>query len=281
MDLWFTESDMKTYGLVFKIKKTLYVGKSKYQTVAVFETVDMGRLLVLDGLVMSCEYDEFAYHEMIAHVPLYTHPSPENVLIIGGGDGGTVREVVKHDIVKSVDLVEIDEEVIKVTKEYLPVLGSAFDSPKLNIHIGDGIEYVKDTDKRYDVIIVDGSDPMGPAVGLFSESFYRDCYERLKEDGIMVAQTETPYDVNLRVHVPQIYKNIRKVFPDTRMYIANVACYPSGMWSFAFATKKYDPIKDFQGGRYEKDGFKLKYYNDQIHKACFILPNFVRDFIDG
>ncbi|MBO8130237.1 MAG: polyamine aminopropyltransferase [Candidatus Marinimicrobia bacterium] len=280
MSIWFVEDDMRVYGLLFKIKKTLFTGESKYQKIEVFETEEMGRLLALDGMVMSCEYDEFSYHEMIAHVPLYTHPNPREVLIVGGGDGGTAREVLKHEIVESVDMVEIDAEVVEVTKKYIPSLGRYFDNPKLRIYIEDGLKYVEKTNRKYDIILIDGSDPVGQAVGLFSKEFYTNCKSILKDDGIMVSQTETPYDVTLKKHVPGIYRNLKSVFPETRMYLAHVACYPSGMWSFSFSSKKYDPIKDFQKERYERDNLDLKYYNSAVHKSCFSLPNFVKKMIN-
>lgn len=281
MHLWFTESDTRSFGLLFKVTRTLCVVESRFQKIAVYETPDLGRLLVIDGLVMSCEYDEFAYHEMLAHVPLYVHPSPKRVLIIGGGDGGTLREVVKHETVEKVDLVEIDEEVIRVTREFLPVLGSAFDHPRVTVHIMDGCEYVKQSNAPYDVILVDGSDPVGPAEGLFSEEFFGTCRRILKDDGIFVSQTETPYDVHLKMHVPVIYRRLRNVFPRTRMYLASVSTYPSGLWSFSFSSEHYDPVRDFQKTRFDRDRLVLKYYNEDVHRAAFVLPNFVKEVIGG
>ncbi|MCX7816245.1 MAG: polyamine aminopropyltransferase [Syntrophales bacterium] len=279
MHLWFTESDIRSFGPLFKVKRTLCLVESKFQKIAVYETPELGRLLVIDGLVMSCEYDEFAYHEMLAHVPLYVHPNPKYVLIIGGGDGGTLREVVKHETVEKVDLVEIDEEVIKITREFLPGLASAFDHPKVTICIMDGYEYVKCARNLYDVILVDGSDPVGPAERLFSQEFFELCRRILNDEGVFVSQTESPYDVNLKAHVPVIFSRLRAVFPRTMMYLANVSTYPSGLWSFAFSSDRYDPIEDFRKDRFERDGLVLKYYNADIHRAAFVLPNFVREII--
>ncbi len=274
MDLWFKEIHNGSFGLLIKVRRSLYHGESQYQKLDIVETEDMGRMMLLDGLVMFTERDEFVYHEMIAHVPLTVHPNPGNVLVIGGGDGGTVREIARHPQVTRIDLVEIDELVVDKAKEFFPTVSCELDNPKVTVHYKDGIEFVKKSKDKYDVIIVDSTDPIGPAVGLFSHEFYQDCFNALQKDGILTAQTESPFfDVEL---IKKIYANLQQAFPLFRMYLAPVPTYPGGYWSFAFASKKYRPILDLNKERAETISRSTKFYNPQIHVSGFSLPNFVK-----
>ncbi|MGA1845777.1 polyamine aminopropyltransferase [Deferribacter abyssi] len=277
MELWFTEKYENNTAFSIKIKKTLYSGKSPYQKIDILESEDLGRILLLDDFIMLTEAHEFAYHEMIAHVPLYAHPNPENVLIIGGGDGGTAREVVKHDIVKKCVMCEIDGMVVEKSKEFLPTVASAFDNPKLNLMIDDGVKFIKDNKDSFDVIIIDSTDPIGPAEGLFKQEFYRHVFKCLKDDGIMVAQAENPYYyTNIQ---KDMFNNLKAVFPIVAMYLSFIPFYPSGMWAFAFASKKYrfndNPrISDIKN--MEKS---FKYFNKDIFYGCFALPNFAKEVL--
>ncbi len=275
--LWFTELHGKDYGITIKINKVLKSIQTKFQKLDVYETEGFGKLLTLDDLVMVTERDEFIYHEMIVHVPLFCHKLPETVLVIGGGDGGTVREILKHKTVKHIDMVEIDEEVVKAAKEFFPTLSSELDNPKVNLHFKDGVKFVQNIQNVYDIIIIDSTDPINIGEGLFTTEFYKNCFNALKENGILTNQSESPF--HNQDWVENIYKKLNKVFPIVKMYIAAVPTYPSGVWSFAFCSKNTNPIDDFKKERFKEYNLKLKYYNDEIHKGSFAVPNFAKELI--
>ncbi|HYW34931.1 MAG TPA: polyamine aminopropyltransferase [Balneolaceae bacterium] len=270
-------------GLTVGVEEVLFSGQSPYQKVEVFETDAWGRLMTIDGMVMLSEKDEFVYHEMLSHVPLFTHPEPRRVLIIGGGDGGTAREVLHHPGVQLVDMVEIDEMVVKVAKEFLPGVGE-WENPKLTVHFKDGTEFVKNIDTPYDVILVDGSDPVGPAKGLFQDNFLRACSEALTENGVLAAQTESPWIEKYNSAIADFYHSIEEFFSVSKMYLAYIPLYPAGMWSFILGSKGACPLDKASLKRVENGlqqfGSLLKYYNADVHKSCFALPNFVSDIID-
>lgn len=274
MELWLKEKENENLHIGIRVSRVLHQERSRFQDIAIVDTPALGRMLVLDGVVQTTVKDEFAYHEMIAHVPLMAHPNPRRVLIIGGGDGGTVREVIKHPTVERVDLVEIDERVIAVCREYLPELSAGFDDPRVNIIIADGLEYVKQVRGQYDVVIIDSSDPIGPAVGLFQEAFYRDVHGALADGGIMVAQTESPF-FNQDL-IRQSYAGIRDAFPVARLYLASVPTYPSGLWSFTLGSKRYDPLAVDPASIPPLD---TRYYTPQVHHAAFQLPRFVEELV--
>lgn len=276
MNLWFTEQQTKNLGLQARVKETLFMGKSDFQDVAVVDSFQFGRMLVLDGVFQTSVADEFIYHEMIAHVPLFTHPSPKNVLVIGGGDGGTVREVVRHGRVEKAEMVEIDGMVVEVCKKFLPEISAAMiqQHPKLTLKIGDGISHMKNAENKYDVIIVDCSDPIGPGKGLFTPDFYRNVYKSLKADGLFVQQTESPfYHQEL---ITYLHSEIGQLFPITKTYLASIPTYPSGLHCFTMGSKKYDPtVVNTQN----LEQLATRYYNKDIHKSSFVLPNFVQDLL--
>jgi spermidine synthase len=283
-DIWFTERDDNIATSFRHTGDPLFRKISDFQKVEIYDTYQYGKMLTCDGVAMCAEADEYAYHEMIAHVPMLTHSNPKNVLVIGGGDGGTIREVVKHESLEKVVLVEIDEVVIEASKKHLPVLSSAFNHPKLDLHIADGIQYVKDSpDESYDIVIVDSTDPVGPAEGLFTEDFYKDVHRILKSDGLMITQSESPrFNVDVFKDIYQCYS---RVFgrDNVHCYLAYIPIYPSGMWSFSYCAKgDLHPIKnlDQQTAKIFTSKNDLKYYSDQIHYAAFILPRFVKDLLN-
>ena len=236
-----------------------------------------GRTLILEGSVMLTEKDEFTYHEMISHVPLFTHPHPEHVLVIGGGDGGTIREVMKHSTVTRAKLVEIDPLVIETSKQFLPFVSCEMENPRVEIIIQDGIQYIKPHQGIFDVILIDSTDPVGPAVGLYQEEFFKNVYKALKDDGIVVAQSESPFfDQHI---VRELYALLKPLFPIRKMYLAPVPSYPSGLWSFVFCSKKYDPILDNRCEDLRRLNFNMRYYNEAIHQAAFAIPNFIQELI--
>lgn len=274
MDLWVTEKQTEIMAISYKVSRTLHSETTEFQRLDVVETEQFGRMLLLDGIIQTTVREEFVYHEMMAHVPLNTHPDPQKVLVIGGGDGGVIREVIKHPAVNEAVLCEIDRRVVEVSKEFFPEISCGLDDPKVTVLYADGIKHVKDNPNTYDVIIVDSTDPIGPAVELFSEDFYRSVSSALKENGILVAQTESPF-VTPEL-VTSCYKRISKVFPLTKVYLAYIPAYPTGMWSMTMGSKTADP---------EKVDISLipscptKYYTPEIHKAAFTLPKFVQDML--
>ncbi len=281
MDLWYTEKHTDGAGITLRVKKSLFSGESEFQKLDIVDTVDYGRMMLLDGLVMVTERDEFIYHDMITHPALFTHPNPKKVLVIGGGDGGTIREIVRHPEVELAVLCEIDGLVIEKSIDLLPSMASAIDgsNPKVKLHVDDGIAYIREHQGEFDVILVDSTDPIGPAVGLFEEDFYQTVFAALKDDGIMVAQSESPfYHADIQ---KEMFGNLRAVFPIVEMYQAFIPTYPSGFWSFAFASKKYHPVKDFDRERATNRAFHTRYYNEDLHLGAFMLPTFARENIAG
>ncbi|MCW8858097.1 MAG: polyamine aminopropyltransferase [Deltaproteobacteria bacterium] len=279
MDLWYTEKHSDNVGITMKVTKTLFSGVSEFQQLEIVDTLEYGRMMLLDGLVMVTERDEFIYHDMITHPALFTHPQAKKVLVIGGGDGGSIREIVRHPEVELAILCEIDGLVIDKSLEFLPTMASAIDGhhPRVKLHVDDGLAYIREHQDAFDVILVDSTDPIGPAVGLFEEDFYRLVFSALKEDGIMVAQSESPfYHADIQ---KSMYQNLRTVFPIVEMYQAFIPTYPSGFWSFAFASKKYHPVKDFDRDRAAKRDFYTRYYNEDLHLGAFMLPTFARENI--
>jgi spermidine synthase len=274
MELWYTEKQTPEMGITCKITRTMRTEKTSYQDLAVIDTVQFGPMLVLDGMVMTTEKDEFVYHEMISHIALSTHPNPKKVLVVGGGDGGAIREVLKHKSVESAVLAEIDERVIDASREFLPHIASGLRDPRVKIEVTDGIAYVKDHPGEFDVILIDSTEPVGPAVGLFAHDFYQSVYEALTPDGIMVAQSESPF-FNQEL-IQTIHKNLRTIFPLVRLYLASVPTYPSGLWSFTLASKKHDPLAIAPEKIPE---MATKYYNRDMHFSCFTLPNFVKALV--
>lgn len=274
MELWYTEKQTGNLGITCKITGTLHVEKTEFQHIAVIDTLQFGRMLVLDGMVQTTIQDEFVYHEMITHVPLNTHRSPKNVLVIGGGDGGAIREIIKHPAVGHAVLVEIDRRVVEVSRELLPEISCGLDSPKVTVIYDDGIKHVRENPDTYDVIMVDSTEPVGPAVELFSGEFYRSIYNALKPDGLFVAQTESPFfNADL---ITSCHQKISQVFPLTKLYLASVPTYPSGLWSFTMGSKKYDP-EDIDSSAVP--GYPTKYYTAEVHKGAFMLPRFVEELI--
>ena len=251
MDLWFTEKHTDDVNFTIRVKKQLYSKKSYYQEIDVFDTYEFGRVLVLDGFIMLTEKDEFIYHEMVTAVPMAVNPEIKKVLVIGAGDGGTIRELCRYNTIEKIDMVEIDEQVVNVCKEYLPQTACAFDDPRLTLYIEDGLKFVRRKENEYDLIIVDSTDPFGPGEGLFTKEFYGNCSKALTDQGILINQHQT--------HIPT---------------------YPSGHWLFGFASKNLHPIYDLKADEWKKFGIKTRYYNTELHKGCFALPNYVLDVLE-
>lgn len=281
MSLQYNEFYNEQTGLTIGLKKLLFSEQTEYQLVEVYETDTWGNLMIIDGMVMLSEKDEFVYHEMISHTALFTHPDPQRVLIIGGGDGGTAREVLKHPSVKQVDMVEIDKAVVDASKKHFPGV-SDFENPKLRVLYQDGIAFIKNVSDPYDVIIIDGSDPVGPAEGLFEKKFYQFCYSALSDDGVLTTQTESPWVESYHASIKKVFHALKDLFPVSAMYTCAIPLYPAGLWSMGIASKKEDPLGEETLSRvrsFENILNSLRYYNAAIHSASFALPTFVQDII--
>ena len=266
------------FGIAIKAGKVLFSDKSDFQKVEIFETdSQLGRVLTLDDLMMTTEGDEFHYHEMIAHIPMMHHKCPKSVLVIGGGDGGTVREVLKHKTVERVVLCEIDGMVIDACKKYLPTIACGLDDPKVEICVADAIEYIKDKKNEFDIVLIDSTDPMGPGEGLFTEEFYTNVKNSLKEGGIVAAQSESPV-VN-KEEIKKMYNLLKKVFPICSTYTSNIPTYPGGYWAWAFCSETVKPLSYFADDRYEDIVKSCKIYNKDYHNSRFALPNYLKELL--
>ncbi len=275
LDLWVKETHQDSVALGFKVEKTLFSGKSAFQQVDVVQTKGHGAMLLNDGIIMVSERDEHIYHEMIAHVPLYVHPAPSRVLVIGGGDGGTVREVVKHDNISRVVMVEIDEMVVNACREYIPSISHSLDDPRVELIIGDGVKYVAATEEKFDVVLIDSTDPIGPAAPLFDRQFYQNAAGILEKDGIMISQAESPfYDFEIQ---SAMLANQRPFFKRLHLYTFTNLTYPGGLWSFGFGSNGLCPLTDFDRNRFNASRVQTRYYTPEIHVAAFVLPKFVKE----
>lgn len=278
MEKFYKEITPGGYGIAIKQKEILFSDKSPFQKVEIFESdSDLGRVLTLDDLMMTTEGDEFFYHEMITHIPMMTHKCPKTVLVIGGGDGGTVREVLKHDTVEKVVLCEIDGMVIDACKKYLPTIACELDNPKCEILVEDAIEYMKDKKDMFDIVLIDSTDPMGPGEGLFTDEFYTNVKNSLKKGGIMVAQSESPFAQ--KESVQKMYKQLKKVFPICSTYTSNIPTYPGGYWAWAYCSVDVEPLSYIDEERCEKITKTCKVYNRDYHMARFALPNFLKELV--
>ncbi len=279
--IWVSEDTGNYMKKSFRVERILFSEQGPYQSVQVIESPFFGRILLNDGLVMVSERDEFVYHEMMAHVPLFTHPNPKNVLIIGGGDGGTAREVLRHNNVEKCVMVEIDESVIRACKAHISQTAEILQGKdkRLNLIIGDGVKFVGTTQETFDVVLIDSTDPIGPATPLFGPEFYRDVHGLLREGGIVVSQGESPW------HNEDIQRSLMGIlhneFPLSLIYTFNNTTYCDGLWCFTFASTGPHPLKDFYVEKVKNSRLSFRYYNEDIHKASFVLPNFIRKNLQG
>lgn len=279
MDLWFSEMHTDNVKLSIRIDKQLYSGQSDFQRIDVFESYDLGKVLVLDGFLMFTEKDEFIYHEMMVHVPMAVHPDVKKVLVIGAGDGGVIRELSGYKNIERIDLVEIDPMVVEVCKKYIPQTSLKMEDPRVHIYYEDGLRFTRRKEDYYDLIIVDSTDPFGPGESLFTKEFYGNSYKALKEDGIMVNQHESPFYPQDALACKRAHKRIVDSFPIARIYQAHIPTYPSGHWLFGFASKTYHPLKDLNEERWNERKLVTKYYTTKLHLGAFYLPKYVEEIM--
>eukprot|EP00164_Ancoracysta_twista_P003074 GFYU01004102.1.p1 GENE.GFYU01004102.1~~GFYU01004102.1.p1 ORF type:complete len:285 (-),score=96.56 GFYU01004102.1:212-1066(-) len=274
-DGWFTELGSMWPGqaMSIEVEKVLFEGKSDFQDVIVFQSKNYGRVLVLDGVIQATERDEFAYQEMICNIPMMSHPNPKKVLVIGGGDGGVLREIAKHKSVESMTICEIDKTVIEMCKEHIPSMACGFSDPRLTVHIGDGFEFLKNNKDSFDVIITDSSDPVGPAESLYQEPYYKLMHDALREGGIVCTQGECQW-----LHLDLIKELItfsKGIYAHAEYGYTTIPTYPSGQIGFILCSKGGSckaPAREMPEGLQEQ----LKYYNPDVHRAGFVLPQFTK-----
>lgn len=280
MELWYTENHTKNVRFSIKILKQLANVESKFQRIDIFESIEFGRILTLDGYLMVTEKDEFIYHDMIIHVPMAVNPNIQRVLVIGAGDGGAIRELTRYQTIEQIDMVEIDELVVEVCKEFLPGTASKLEDERVKIYYEDGLKFVRRKQNEYDLIVVDSTDPFGPGEGLFTKEFYGNCFNALHSDGILVNQHESPYYSADAIAMQRAHHRLKQVFPISTVYQAHIPTYPSGHWLFGFASKKYDPIQDLDAEKWNSLGLATRYYNTDLHRGCFALPNYVKELLE-
>jgi spermidine synthase len=274
LELWFTEQHSRDVRFSVKTDRQLYSGQSEFQRIDIFESEELGRILVLDGFLMVTEKDEYIYHEMITHVAMAANPEIENVLVIGAGDGGTVRELTRYPNIKHIDLAEIDREVVRVCREYIPQTASCLSDPRVAIYYEDGLKFVRTRQGVYDLILVDSTDPFGPGEGLFTKEFYGNCYKALGDRGILVNQHESVFYDEYAQSMKRAHKRLSELFPVALVYQAHIPTYPSGHWLFGFASKGINPL-DIDADAWNALGIKTKYYNTHLHLGAFAIPNTV------
>lgn len=280
MELWFTENHTDNVKFSMRVDRHIVSVKSDFQKIDVFDTPEFGRVLVIDDYIMLTEKDEFIYHEMITHVPMAVNPNIKKVLVIGAGDGGTVRELTRYNSLKRIDMVEIDRKVVEICKEFIPQTASKLDDKRVNLYFEDGLKFVKTKKNEYDLIIVDSTDPIGPGEELFSLEFYENCFNALVDDGILVNQHESPYYPEDAETMQRTHKKIESVFPIATVYQAHIPTYGSGHWLFGFASKKFNPVTDLNEVLWNSLRLETNYYNTDLHKGSFYIPNYVKRLLE-
>jgi spermidine synthase len=284
MERWVEETLHGGFRVRLKADRVLFDSETEHQRLIIFDNADYGRVMMLDGVVQLATRDEFVYHEMMAHVPLFAHGKARKVLIVGGGDGGVLREVLRHPEVKSATLCEIDRSVIDLCREHFPdVSAGAFDDKRTNVVIADGTKFMHEADAQFDVILVDSTDPIGPGAVLFTREFYTDCRRALKPGGVLVTQNGLPF--LQAAELKQSVSYFRDLFDDAFAYLATTPSYFGGSMSYGWATKnpklRQHKLRKIER-RYKKAGaFPTRYWRPEMQLAAFALPNYVRELVEA
>lgn len=280
MSYWHTDYHSLHRGLCFEITDLLHTETSLYQKIEIVQTPAFGKVMLLDGVLMVTEADEFVYHESLAHPALFSHPAPSSVLIIGGGDCGTMSRVLQHPSVTRVLQVELDEMVTRVSRQFFPRLTAATADPRAELIFADGIKYVQETEETFDVILIDSTDPVGAAEGLFRKPFFADCRNALRPDGILCLQSESPWIEELRPIIRTVNQDLKALFPIVHAYSAAIQTYQAGLWLFQLASLQHDPLGPEPGVRITAASLPCRYYHRDLHYSSFVLPAFVRDLLN-
>ena len=279
MEMWFHDEHTDNVKLAIRVDYQVFSAQSEIQRIDVLESKEFGKILVVDGDLMLTEKDEFIYHEMISHVPMAVHPQVEKILVIGGGDGGVVRELAKYDTVEQIDVVEADPLLVEVCRKYFPQMACSLNDPRVHIYHEDGLRFIRSKSDAYDLIIIDSPNPFGAGEGLFTKEFYGNCFNALHEDGIMINQHESPFYKEEAFQCQRMHKRIVESFPISRIYQAHIPSYPSGHWLFGFASKRYHPIHDMDGIQWKLRGIQTKYYLPRLHEGVFALQAYVEELV--
>lgn len=279
MEMWFHDEHTDNVKLAIRVDYQVFSAQSEIQRIDVLESKEFGKILVVDGDLMLTEKDEFIYHEMISHVPMAVHPQVERILVIGGGDGGVVRELAKYDTVEQIDVVEADPLLVEVCRKYFPQMACSLNDPRVHIYHEDGLRFIRSKSDAYDLIIIDSPNSFGAGEGLFTKEFYGNCFNALHEEGIMINQHESPFYKEEAFQCQRMHKRIVESFPISRIYQAHIPSYPSGHWLFGFASKRYHPIHDMDGIQWKLRGIQTKYYLPRLHEGVFALPAYVEELV--
>ena len=279
MELWFSEFHTPDVKHSIRVQRHLYSHKSEFQQIDIYDTPEFGKVLTLDGNVMLTERDEFIYDEMITHVPMAVHPNVQDVLVIGAGDGGVVRELARYESIRRIDLVEMDEQVLDACRRYLPGNACRLDDDRVHIYFDNALRFIRRKHAQYDLIIVDSTDPFGPSEGYFTREFYGICYNALRDDGIMVNQQGSPFYTEDASAMQRSHKRIASTFPVSRVYQAHIPTFAAGYWLFGFASKKYHPIDDLDADAWKALNLRTRYYTTRLHVGAFYLPAFLEEML--
>lgn len=279
MEIWFSEFHTPDVRHSIRVNRHLYSEKSSYQQIDIFDTPEFGRVLTLDGSVVITERDEFIYDEMITHIPMAVHPNIRDVLVIGAGDGGAVKELARYDSIQCIDLVEMDPMVLEACRKYLPENASRLDDSRVNIYFDNALRFIRRCKNEYDLIIVDSIDPFGPSEGYFTREFFGICYNAMRDDGILINQQGSPFFKHDAEAMQRSHQRIVNLFPISRVYQAHIPTYAAGYWLFGFSSKKYHPIDDLDTERWVSLGLETKYYTPKLHIGAFYLPAFLENML--
>lgn len=280
MEIWFSEFHTGNVKLSVRIDKQLFSAESEYQRIDVFESLEFGKFVALDGEIVFSDKDEFIYDEMVTHVPMMVHPNVKNVLIIGGGDGGVAKELIQYPEIETIDVVETDKMFVDVCRDMFPEVAEGLKDPRVRMYYDDGLRFLRGKKAQYDLIINDSTDPFGHTEGLFTKEFYGSCYKALRDDGVMVYQHGSPFYDEDEMSCRDMHRKVFRSFPISRVYQAHIPTSPSGYWLFGFASKKYHPIVDFKPERWKKLGIQTWYYTANLHMGAFMLPKYVEDLLE-
>ena len=279
MQIWFSDYHTVNVKLDLRIDSQLYSGESEFQRIDVFKSLEFGKFIALNGEIVFSDTDEFVYDEMVTHVPMAVHPHVRNVLIIGGGDGGVAKELIKYPEIEHIDVVETDKLFVEVCEKFFPEVAEGLKDPRISLYFDDGLKFIRGKEAEYDLIINDSTDPLGHTEGLFTREFYGSCYKALKEDGIMVYQHGSPFYDEDEAECRKMHRKVYKSFPISRVYQAHIPTCPSGYWLFGFASKKYHPLSDLDVSRWENRNLETWYYTTNLHRGAFMLPKYVEDLL--
>jgi spermidine synthase len=279
MDVWFSEYHQDGVKLSINVDREIVSCQSDYQNIALFDSKEFGRILTLDGQLINTEKDEFFYSEMMVHVPMAVQPTIKDVLVIGGCDGGVLRELEKYESIETIDVVELDEQAIQICQEYFPKNQETFSDERITLHFQDGLKFVRGKEDAYDLVIVDTANPFGVNESLFTREFYGNCYKALREEGTLISQHANGFYEEDEEAFRHIRQRLTSVFPINKLYLSSVPSYAAGYLLFGYSAKTADPEKDVQIDVWENQGIRTRYYNTDVHRGAFCLPNYIKELL--